>query len=166
MSRNAPRLEDLVRDRMFPSGDAARSTRATDHARNVFAVAQQYRRAAEGAKRDGLSIPVTSNLHEAARLGITAVAARNGLRFRNMEAAHEAVVDYAVAARLCTERHWAQLDQLRMIRNSGNYPADLIELTPETILDMETVVDAVLRAAAALVLGRPRVNSRPPAESR
>jgi hypothetical protein len=166
MSRNVPRLEDLVRDRMFPSGDAARSKRAIEHARNVFAVAQQYRRAAGGAKRDGLSIPVTSNVHEAARLGITAVAARNGLRFRNIEAAHEAAVDYAVAARLCTERHWAKLDQLRMIRNSGNYPADLIELSPETIDDMETVVDAVLRTTAGLVLGRPKAIPPPPDRSR
>jgi hypothetical protein len=162
MSRNVPRLEDLTRDRMFPSGDPARSKRASDHARSVLEVANQYRRAADVARRDGLSIPVTSNLHEAARLAITAVAARNGLRFRNMEAAHEAVVDYAVAARLCTERQWAKLDQLRMIRNSGNYPADLIELTAETIDDMETVVDAVLRAAAGLLHGRPKPIPPPP----
>lgn len=126
-----------------------------DEASRLLAVARQFRHTARLSRDDNLRLPVISSLHEAARLAVTAVAASNGLRFANRPGAHAAAVDYALAARLVDRNAWAQLDQLRDLRNKANYPSDLIEPTSEELDQFTGLVDAVLARAQMIVEPNP-----------
>jgi hypothetical protein len=87
---------------------------------------------------------VISNLHEAARLAVTALAAASGLRFANRAGAHVAVVDYALGLKLVNRAEWAQLDELRDLRHKTNYPSDLIEPTDTELDQFSQLTDAVI----------------------
>ena len=120
---------------------------AADHreeARRVLSSAREFRRTAQLSRDADLRLPVISSLHETARLAVTAVAAVNGLRFTNRPGAHAAAVDYALGAGLVDQRAWAQLDQLRDLRNKANYPSDLIEPSDAELDQFTGLVDAVL----------------------
>ena len=149
MSSRPASSADLLRSslRRVPADPVAQSNEAS----RLLAVARQFRHTARLSRDDNLRLPVISSLHEAARLAVTAVAASNGLRFANRPGAHAAAVDYALAARLVDRNAWAQLDQLRDLRNKANYPSDLIEPTSEELDQFTGLVDAVLARAHAVV---------------
>lgn len=124
MSGRPSRLDDIVSQSMH------QITTATSHreqSNRTLASARQFRQTAQLCRDEQLLLPVISNLHEAARLAITAVAAANGLRFANRSGAHVAVVDYAFGVKLVNRTEWTQLDELRDLRHKTNYPSDLIE---------------------------------------
>lgn len=81
----------------------------------------------------------------------TAVAAARGLRFANRPGAHAAAVDYALRVGLVDRRSWAQLDQLRDLRNKANYPSDLVEPSGAELDQFTGLVDAVLVRAQTAV---------------
>lgn len=87
--------------------------------------AGEFRRTAQFAIDNDLTGSAISNLHETARLAITATVARAGFRFRDTKGAHAAVDDYALASGLVNRAEWARLDALRDLRNANNYPADI-----------------------------------------
>ena len=57
-----------------------RADRRREGARTLSS-AREFRTTAQLCRAEGIRLPVISNLHEAARLTITAVAAARGLRF-------------------------------------------------------------------------------------
>jgi hypothetical protein len=109
--------------------------------------AREFRTTAQLSLTEGLRLPVISNLHEAARLAISAVAAARGLRFANRPAAHVAVVDYAFAIVLVNRTEWAQLDELRDLRHKTNYPSDLVEPTDLELDQFAALTDTVIGRA-------------------
>lgn len=149
MSSRPASSADLLRSSLRSVPADAHTRR--DEASRLLTVARQFRHTAQLSRDDNLRLPVISSLHEAARLAVTAVAASNGLRFANRPGAHAAAVDYALAARLVDRHAWAQLDQLRDLRNKANYPSDLIEPTSEELDQFAGLVDAVLARAQMLV---------------
>jgi hypothetical protein len=85
-----------------------------------------------------------SNLHESARLAITAHATADGYRFNSAQGGHAAVDDYGLAAGLVDKRQWAQLDTLRELRNANNYPADIAAPPTKTeVVAIAALVDHV-----------------------
>jgi hypothetical protein len=106
--------------------------------------ARDFRTTAHLCRTEGIRLPVISNLHEAARLAITAVAAARGLRFANRPAAHIAVVDYAFAIDLVNRTEWAQLDELRDLRHKTNYPSDLVEPTDVELDQFSALTDTII----------------------
>lgn len=122
----------------------------TDHRHEgvrTLSSAREFRTTAHLCLTEGLRLPVISNLHEAARLAITAVAAARGLRFANRPAAHVAVVDYAFAIELVNRTEWAQLDELRDLRHKTNYPSDLVEPTDLELDQFASLTDTVIGRA-------------------
>ncbi len=147
-SRPAP-LSALLRSSLRRAPGDAEVRR--DEASRLLAVARQFRSTAWLSRNDNLRLPVISSLHEAARLAVTAAASANGLRFANRPGAHAAAVDYALEAELVDRREWAQLDQLRDLRNKANYPSDLMEPTSAELDQFTGLVDAVLVRAQTVV---------------
>lgn len=74
-----------------------------------------------------------------------------GLRFANRPAAHVAVVDDALAAKLVTRTEWAQLDELRDLRHKTNYPSDLVEPSDTELDQFASLVDAVIARAQRMI---------------
>jgi hypothetical protein len=135
-------LDDVIRDSMYQVPGTS-----TDHrseAKRTLASARQFRQTALLCRRDELRLPVISNLHEAARLAVTALAAASGLRFATRAGAHVAVVDYALGLKLVNRAEWAQLDELRDLRHKTNYPSDLIEPTDTELDQFSQLTDAVI----------------------
>jgi hypothetical protein len=138
-------LDALQRDAMHPTpGGSAERRREANRTLNS---ALEFRKTAQLCRDDGLRLPVISNLHEAARLAITAVAASRGLRFTNRPAAHIAVVDYAIGIKIVNRTEWAQLDELRDLRHKTNYPSDLVEPTDVELDQFGALTDTVLARA-------------------
>lgn len=134
-----------------------------DHRREgarTLSSAREFRTTAQLCRTEGIRLPVISNLHEAARLAITAVAAARGLRFANRPAAHIAVVDYAFAIELVNRTEWAQLDELRDLRHKTNYPSDLVEPTDIELDQFAALTDTVIARA------RTRIAPIPPPPTR
>ena len=141
--------DELVRDSMHPVHGDRRSHRAS--ALGVLRSARQFRKTAHLSRLDGQRLPVISNLHESARLAISAVAAANGLRFSNVTGAHVAVVDYAFAIGVVNRVEWSQLDELRDLRHRTNYPSDLIEPGDNELDQFGGLVDAILARIQKLI---------------
>lgn len=149
MSGRPTDLATLQRDAMHqvPGTSTDRRREGT----RTLASAREFRTTAQLCRDEGLRIPVISNLHEAARLAATAVAAARGLRFANRPAAHVAVVDYAVAVKLVNLTEWAQLDELRDLRHKTNYPSDLVELTDTELDQFTALTDTVIARAQTMI---------------
>lgn len=149
MSGRPADLATLQRDamRQVPGSSADRRRDGT----RTLASAREFRTTAQLCRDDGLRLPAISNLHEAARLAATAVAAAHGLRFANRPAAHVAVVDDAFAVGLVSRTEWAQLDELRDLRHKTNYPSDLIEPTDRELDQFATLTDTVISRARAML---------------
>jgi hypothetical protein len=120
VSARPANLETLQREAMHQTPGNATDRRR--EATRTLTSADEFRKTAQLCRADALRLPVISNLHEAARLAITAVAASRGLRFANRPAAHVAVVDFALAIQLVNRTEWAQLDELRDLRHKTNLP--------------------------------------------
>ena len=110
-------LGDVIRDAMYQVPGTSADHRA--EAKRTPVSARPFRQTALLCRRDELRLPVISNLHEAARLAVTTLAAAGGLRFTNRAGAHVAVVDYALGLKLVNQTEWAQLDERR---TSSNQP--------------------------------------------
>lgn len=149
MSGRPADLATLQRDAMHQVPGTS-ADRRRDGIRTLTS-AREFRTTAQLCRDDGLRLPVISNLHEAARLAATAVAAARGLRFANRAAAHVAVVDYALAAKLVTRTEWAQLDELRDLRHKTNYPSDLVEPSDTELDQFANLVDAVIARAQRMI---------------
>lgn len=119
--------------------------------KRTLASARQFRKTAQLCREGELRLPVISNLHEAARLAITAVAAAKGLRFANRPGAHVAVVDYAHGVDLVNHTEWAQLDELRDLRHKTNYPSDLIEPSDTELDQFSRLTDTVIARAQQMI---------------
>ena len=119
--------------------------------RRILASAREFRHTAQLCSDNNLRLPVISNLHEAARLAVTAVAASKGLRFANRPGAHVAAVDYALAVDLVNRVEWTQLDQLRDLRHKANYPSDLVEPTSAELGQFTNLADSVIVRAQQTV---------------
>lgn len=87
--------DELIRDSIHQMQGGYQSRRAS--ALSVLRSARQFRKTAHLSRLDGQRLRVVSNLHESARLAVSAKAAFDGLRFSNARGAHDAVVDYAFA---------------------------------------------------------------------
>lgn len=142
MTGRPAEIDSIVRDSMHRV-DGTRAGHRREGERTL-ASAQQFRKTAKLCRDDGLRLPVISNLHEAARLAITAVAAARGLRFANRPGAHVAVVDYAFGVDLVNRTEWAQLDELRDLRHKTNYPSDLIEPSDTELDQFAALTDSVI----------------------
>lgn len=101
-------LDRLERDHMHPLASSATENKKAG--RRTLAEAAAFRQVAHMGLDAGLSLPAVSNLHEAARLAITATATANGRRFSSAAGSHEAVVDYALAVGLVDAADHARLD--------------------------------------------------------
>jgi HEPN domain len=142
-------LDDLIRDATHQVSGSPREHR-TEAMRNLSS-ARQFRKTAQLGREQGLPLPVISNLHEAARLAVTAVAAKHGLRFSNRAGAHMAVVDYAFGFGLATRTQWAQLDELRDLRHKTNYPSDVVEPSEEELDQFGQLVDDLLNKCQMVI---------------
>ena len=149
MSARPADLATLQREAMHPTSGGS-ADRRRDAGRTLNS-ADEFRKTAQLCRSDGLRLPVISNLHEAARLAITAVAASRGLRFANRPAAHVAVVDYALAIQIVNRTEWAQLDELRDLRHKTNYPSDLIEPTDVELDQFSALTDTVVARARSKI---------------
>ena len=129
--------------------------------RRVLASAREFRHTAQLCSDNNLRLPVISNLHEAARLAVTAVAASKGLRFANRPGAHVAAVDYALAVDLVNRVEWTQLDQLRDLRHKANYPSDLVEPTSAELDQFTNLADSVIVRAQQTIAPIPPPPPRP-----
>lgn len=149
MSGRPADVHALIRDAMHQvpgsSGDRRREGART------LGSAREFRQTARLCRDDGLRLPVISNLHEAARLAISAVAAARGLRFANRPGAHVAVVDYAFGVQLVNRTEWAQLDELRDLRHKTNYPSDLVEPTDAELDQFSDLTDTVIARAQSAI---------------
>jgi hypothetical protein len=152
-------LDDIIRDAMHQMAGTRRSHR--DEALRTLASAREFRTTAQLGRDNGLRLPVVSNLHEAARLAVTAVAAVRGFRFANRPGAHVAVVDYALAVDLVDRTEWAQLDELRDLRHKTNYPSDLIELSDTELDQFSRLTDGVITRAQQAIAPIPPPPPRP-----
>jgi hypothetical protein len=141
--------DELVQNSMHQVYGDGRSHRTA--ALSVLGSARQFRKTAQLSRLDGLRLPVISNLHESARLAISAIAAANGLRFSNVRGAHVAVVDYAFAIGVVNRDEWSQLDELRDLRHKTNYPSDLIEPGDSELDQFCGLVDAILARIQELI---------------
>lgn len=153
-------LRDLERDHLHQLSGSASENRAA--ASRTLREARAFQQLAQVGIESGLALPAVSNFHEAARLGVTAVATANGFRFRNTAGAHEAVVDYALALGMVDRGEHGRLDLLRRLRHEVNYPADLIEPSASDLEVIAKLVRKVLDAANAQ-LPTPKI---PPPPSR
>lgn len=122
----------------------------------------QFRATAQFAVDNELTGSAVSNLHEAARLAVTAQAAADGFRFTSAQGGHAAVDDYALAAGLVTRTEWAQLDALRDLRNSNNYPADITSPPSQTEVEQFAALVDKIRGEVAKKLSPPRARRVPP----
>lgn len=141
--------DELVRHSMHQVQGDRQSRRAS--ALSVLISARQFRKTAHLSRLDGQRLPVISNLHESARLAISAIAAANGLRFSNVRGAHVAVVDYAFAIGVVNRVEWSQLDELRELHHKTNYPAELIEPGDIELDQFGGLVDAILARIQQLI---------------
>ncbi len=142
-------LEDIVRNAMHQLPGSGKDHR--NDALKTLASARQFQKTAQLGRDEGLLLPVISNLHEAARLAITAVAAKNGLRFSNKPGAHVVVVDYALGIRMVNRIQWAQIDELRDLRHKTNYPSDLVEPTETELDQFAQLTDDLLRKSQQMI---------------
>ena len=149
MSARPTDLETLQREAMHQTPGNATDRRR--EATRTLTSADEFRKTAQLCRADGLRLPVISNLHEATRLAITAVAASRGLRFANRPAAHVAVVDYALAIQIVNRTEWAQLDELRDLRHKTNYPSDLIEPSEVELDQFSALTDTVVARARSKI---------------
>lgn len=126
----------------------------------------QFRETAHFAIDNDLNGSAVSNLHESARLAITAKAAADGFRFNSDKGGHAAADDYALATKLVDRKEWAQLDTLRELRNSNNYPADIT--TPPSQTEVEQfaeLVDKIRDAVFRAVRPKPKIIPPPPKQT-
>lgn len=122
----------------------------------------EFRKTAQYAIDNELTDSAVSNLHESARLAITAKAAADGFRFNSDKGGHAAVDDYALAVGLVTRTEWAQLDTLRELRNSNNYPADIANPPSQTEVEQFAKLVDKIREQVGERIGPPRARRIPP----
>jgi hypothetical protein len=138
-------LHVVQRDSMWHDTELRPTTAA-----KMSAESDEFRLTSAEALAGGRKIAAASNLHEAAQLAITAVAATKGLSFRG-EGTHKAVIDYGLGVGVISRDDWSTLEDLRVIRNRNNYAADMIELPPahfERLLDCLARIQSSFRPAS------------------
>ena len=153
-------LEQLRANFLYQLTATAKERRA--QAADTMQHSDEFRATAQYAIDNDLGGSAISNLHESARLAITAQATADGYRFRDTAGSHAAVDDYALSVGLVNRKQWAQLDTLRDMRNANNYPADIaVQPNSGELAEIAGLVDAVRDTVTAKLKPAKRIPPPP-----
>ena len=132
--REPSSLQEVQADGLYRNTDLGRTVAA-----RMRGEAAEYLAAAEAVAKLGMPVAAAGNLHEAARLAMTALAADRQYGLRS-EGTHKIAIDYGLGVGAINRAEWAALEELRLVRNANNYQADQIAINDGTFARIADVV--------------------------